>query len=78
MNLTFGSCEKHPNFNMVNCPVCQVEDMKAAEGLVNKKIDEIESRILAGKEIIKQCKEQLRNLESLMDDLVMLKRKMFK
>jgi hypothetical protein len=38
----------------------------------------VEKRILAGKEIIKQCKEQLRNLESLMDDIVMVKRKMFK
>ena len=75
---TIGSCAKHPGFNMVNCPVCQVEAMQEAEGIVNKKIDEIESRILAGKEIIKTCKEQLKNLEKIMDDLVTLKRKMFK
>lgn len=75
---SFGNCSKHPGFNMVNCPVCEVEERQEAEGFIDAKIGEVEKRILAGKEIIKQCKGQLRNLESLMDDIVMLKRKMFK
>lgn len=33
MSNNFGACAKHPNFPMVNCPMCQVERFETANGI---------------------------------------------
>lgn len=52
-NVSFGNCEKHPNFPMINCPGCEVDII----------IDETESRIAAGEDVLEQCKKQMKILK---------------
>ena len=34
-NPVFGACAKHPNFAMINCPICQIEKFEMANNLGN-------------------------------------------
>lgn len=34
-NPIFGACGKHPNFAMINCPMCQMENFEIANNLGN-------------------------------------------
>lgn len=51
-NISYGSCEKHPNFPLADCPQCDID----------KAVADIESRIQAGRIVISQAKQQLKNL----------------
>lgn len=67
---TFGNCEKHMNFPLANCPVCESE---AVGKIYDDEIAKLDARISAGKEVIRLAKEQLKVLRSRKRELERLK-----
>lgn len=61
--ISFGNCIKHPNFPMMNCPICNID----------KEVSALESRIGAGEVVLNQSKKQMRNLKKHTKELIRLK-----
>lgn len=59
---TFGNCDKHPGFNMVNCPLCKLIEVKTEEefkSAAQDYINSVDERIAAGEELINTIREKI-------------------
>lgn len=58
----FGNCDKHPGFNMIDCPVCKLVDVKSEQEFKEAAqvyINSVDERIAAGEELINTIREKI-------------------